>query len=170
MRFVWIEPGSLIMGSPKDEPLNGYREDLKEHHEQQHKVTLTKGFYMAVHTVTQEQWQEIMGNNPSYFQTDKNAWGEKYPKGVKNRPVESVSWHDCQEFMKKLREKDNKPYRLPTEAEWEYCCRGGTTTPFYCGRFISTDRANYKADPFDAFAKDWKGTTPVGSFQSLGPL
>ena len=103
----------------------------KGDNETQHKVTLTKGFYMGVYTVTQEQWQEVMGNNPSYF------------KGEKNLPVEKVSWDDCQEFIKKLREKDKKPYRLPTEAEWEYACRAGTTTPFHFGETISTDQANY---------------------------
>ena len=96
--------------------------------ETQHKVTLTKGFYMGVHPVTQEQWQAVMGNNPSHFKDEKNL------------PVEQVSWDDCQEFVKKLREKDKKPYRLPTEAEWEYACRAGTTTPFYFGATISTTR------------------------------
>src|ERR1700693_6185042 len=89
MKFVWIPPGSFMMGSPKEE-----RDRNKT--ETQHKVTLTKGFYMSVHLVTQEQWQEVMGNNPSHF------------KGEKNLPVEQVSWNDCQGFVKKLREKDKK--------------------------------------------------------------
>ena len=89
---------------------------------------------MGVYTVTQEQWQEVMGKNPSHF------------KGEKNLPVEQVSWDDCQEFIKKLREKDKKPYRLPSEAEWEYACRAGTTTPFHFGETISTDQANYNGD------------------------
>ena len=71
MKFVWIKPGSFMMGSPKDEK-------LRSDNETQHKVTLTKGFYMGVYTVTQEQWQEIMGKNPSHF------------KGEKNLPVEMV--------------------------------------------------------------------------------
>ena len=97
MKFVWIPPGTFLMGSPKEE---------KERNagEIQHTVKLTKGFYMGVYTVTQEQWQAVMGKNPSDF------------KGEKNLPVEMVSWDDCQEFIKKLREKDKKPYRLPTEA------------------------------------------------------
>ncbi len=123
----------------------------------QHKVTLTKGFYMGVYTVTQEQWREVMGNNPSFFKEEKNL------------PVESVSWNDCQEFIKKLREKDKKPYRLPTEAEWEYACRAGTTTPFHFGETISSEQANYRAEVIYGNGK--KGiyrakTTPVGSFQA----
>src|SRR5476649_334428 len=127
MKFVWIKPGSFMMGSPKEE-------EERRDNEIQHKVTLTKGFYMGVNTVTQEQWKEVMGNNPSSF------------KGEKNLPVETVSWDDCQEFVKKLREKDKKLYRLPTEAEWEYACRAGTKTPFHFGDTISTNQSNYCGD------------------------
>ena len=121
MKFVWIPPGTFLMGSPKEEK-------ERSDNETQHKVTLTKGFYMGVYAVTQEQWQAVMGNNPSHF------------KGEKNLPAEQVSWEDCQQFVKKLRKKDKKLYRLPTEAEWEFCCRAGTKTPFHFGETISTDR------------------------------
>lgn len=148
MKFVWVPPGGFMMGSPKEEKGRGINET-------QHKVTLTKGFYMGVHAVTQEQWKEIRGNNPSKF------------KGEKNLPVETVSWEDCQEFIKKLREKDKKPYRLPTEAEWEYASRAGTTTPFHFGETISTDQVNYNG--IFIYGDGKKGvnrekTTPVGSF------
>lgn len=148
MKFVWIPPGNFMMGSPMEE-------NLRKDKELQHKVTLTKGFYMGVYTVTQEQWKEIMGNNPSKF------------KGEKNLPVEHVSWNDCQEFIKKLREKDKKLYRLPTNAEWEYACRAGTTTPFSFGDTISTDQANYNGN--NPYGSGKKGvyrvkTTPVGTF------
>lgn len=108
MKFAWIPPGNFVMGSPKEEK---QRIDS----ETQHKVTLTKGFYMGIQLVTQEQWQEVMGKNPSQF------------TGEKNLPVDTVSWNECQEFIKKLRAKDpdKKEYRLPTEAEWEYACRAG---------------------------------------------
>ena len=148
MKFVWIAPGSFVMGSPKEEKLRLDRET-------QHKVTLTKGFYMSVYTVTQEEWQAVMGKNLSYF------------KGEKNLPVEQVSWEDCQEFVKKLRDKDKKPYRLPTEAEWEYACRAGTKTPFHFGETISTDQVNYNGDFTYGDGKKGvyrKKTTPVGSF------
>jgi formylglycine-generating enzyme required for sulfatase activity len=148
MKFVWIPPGTFMMGSPKEE--KGRVRD-----ETQHKVTLSKGYYMSVHLVTQEQWKEVMGNNPSNF------------KGEKNLPVETVSWEDCQEFVKKLREKDKKPYRLPSESEWEYACRAGTTTPFHFGQTLSTDQTNYNGDHIYGDGKkgaNRKKTTPVGSF------
>jgi formylglycine-generating enzyme required for sulfatase activity len=142
MQFVWIPPGSFVMGSPKEEK-------DRNANETQHKVTLTKGFYMGMYTVTKEQWKAVMGNTPS----------PDY--GKMNLPVETVSWVDCQDFIKKLRETDKKPYRLPTEAEWEYACRAGTTTPYFCGDTLSTNQAT--------FGKGKKGysplaTTPVGSF------
>jgi formylglycine-generating enzyme required for sulfatase activity len=151
MKFVWIPPGSFVMGSPKEEE---GRELLKTD-ETQHKVTLSKGFYMGVHLVTQEEWQAVMGKNSSSF------------KGEKNLPVEQVSWDDCHDFIKTLREKDKKPYRLPTEAEWEYCCRAGTRTPFHFGKTISTEQANYCGEAVYGDGKKGvyrKKTTPVGSF------
>ena len=148
MKFVWIPAGTFMMGSPKEE-IDRHKNEIP------HKVTLTKGFYMGVYSVTQEQWKQIMGNNPSGF------------KGEKNLPVETASWEDCQEFIKKLRGKDKKPYRLPTEAEWEYSCRAGTKTPFSFGETISTDQANYNGNFTYGDGKkgvDRKKTTPVGSF------
>ena len=95
----------------------------RDNDEQQHRVTLTKGFYMQTTEVTQGQWRVVMLNNPSYF---KNC-GD-------NCPVESISWDDCQKFIHKLNklEGGNK-YRLPTESEWEYACRAGRTTKFCFG-------------------------------------
>src|ERR1700722_16313977 len=148
MKFVWIPPGNFLMGSPKEEAQRAVNEI-------QHKVTLTRGFYMGVTTVTQQQWQEVMGNNPSDF------------KGELNLPAETVSWDDCQQFIKTLREKDKQPYRLPTEAEWEYACRAGTKTPFHFGETISTDQANYDGEGVYGNGKQGmhrEKTTPVGSF------
>jgi formylglycine-generating enzyme required for sulfatase activity len=96
-----------------------------------------------------------MGNNPSKFD------------GERNLPVDSVSWDDCQEFIKKLGEKDKRAYRLPSEAEWELACRAGTKTPFSFGETISTDQVNYNGE--EVYGNGKKGvfrekTTPVGSF------
>jgi formylglycine-generating enzyme required for sulfatase activity len=149
MKFVWIPPGSFLLGSPRDEVGRCANET-------QHKVTFTKGFYMAAHLVTQEQWRAVMGNNPSYH------------RGKGKLPVENVSWYDCQEFLHKMRKKDGQPYRLPSEAEWEYACRAGTTTRFHFGETVSTDQANFDGT-IEAFDEPKKGvfrgqTTPVGSF------
>jgi formylglycine-generating enzyme required for sulfatase activity len=116
MKFVYIKPGTFMMGSPPHEL--GRDED-----EAQHQVTLTQGFYLAITEVTQGQWQKVMGSNPSHFK----HCGD-------NCLVESVSWDDCQAFIQRLnqREKTDK-YRLPTEAEWEYACRAGTITDIYTG-------------------------------------
>jgi len=148
MTFVYIPPGTFMMGSP---PYEKYRND----NETQHKVTISKGFYMQSTQVTQGQWKAVMGNNPSYF------------KNGDNYPVETVSWNDTQEFIKKLNSKDNKGYRLPTEAEWEYACRAGTITPFYFGETISTDQVNYNGNyPYGNGKKGIyrEKTTPVGTF------
>jgi len=111
MEMVLIRPGSFMMGSEKGAP------DEKP----VHKVRITRPFYMGKYEVTQEQWQAVMGTSPSKF------------KGAKN-PVEQVSWNDCQDFMKKLSEKvGGGAFRLPTEAEWEYASRAGTTTEYSFG-------------------------------------
>jgi formylglycine-generating enzyme required for sulfatase activity len=120
MKFVYIPPGTFMMGSPPDEP--GRRGGEHGTDERLHEVTLTRGFLMQTTEVTQEQWETLMGDNPSRFKED----GE-------NSPVETVSWNDAQEFIAKLKERENRPYRLPTEAEWEYACRAGSTTRYYFG-------------------------------------
>ena len=151
MKFAWIPPGTFLMGSPANEP---EREGYDGADESQHGVTLTKGFHLGVHQVTQAQWQAVMGGNPSHFKGD-------------NLPVENVSWEDCVAFCAALGKKDGKSYRLPTEAEWEYACRAGTTTPFHFGDTISVNQANY--DGNYTYGNGKKGvyrqkTTPVGSF------
>jgi len=113
LELVWIPAGGFTMGSPADERDRSDKET-------QHRVTLTKGFWLGKYEVTQEQYQQVTGSNPSKF------------KGAKN-PVESVSWDDAKAFCEVLAKKLGKTVRLPTEAEWEYVCRAGTTTRFYTG-------------------------------------
>ena len=115
----------------------------------QHEVTLTKPFYMGKYEVTQEQWEAVMGNNPS-----SRAKGAKLP-------VTDVSWEDCQEFIKKLNAKTNGGYRLPTEAEWEYACRAGTTTAYSFGDTITPKDANF----FDSMIEPSGSTKQVGSYK-----
>lgn len=122
--FRWIAPGRFMMGSPKDEP-ERYDDEL------QHEVILTKGFWLADTTCTQGLWSAVMGGNPSEFK------GER-------RPVENVSWDDCQKFLEKINGLvPDLELRLPMEAEWEYACRAGTETPFSFGENITTDQVNY---------------------------
>lgn len=108
MEFVYIPPGTFIMGSPPDEANRGEDEFQKM-------VTISKGFYIQKTEVTQGQWKEIMGNNPSRFKSNG-----------KDFPIENVSWDEVQKFigLMRLRQEPQK-YRLPTEAEWEYVCRSG---------------------------------------------
>jgi formylglycine-generating enzyme required for sulfatase activity len=127
--------------------------------EQQHEVRLTKGFYAGVHPVTQAAWKAVMNADPSQF------------KGA-NLPVEHVSWDDAQAFCKTVREITGKAIRLPTEAEWEYACRGGTTTPFFWGKELNGTQAN--CDPSHPYGTTRKGpnlqkTTPVGSYAKKFP-
>jgi len=114
MTFVRIPAGSFVMGSPETEP-------GRDSDETQHRVTLTRAFYLQVTEVTQGQWRAVMGNSPSRF----GGCGD-------GCPVERVSWKDCQEFARRLNGKEGTTrYRLPTEAEWEYACRSGTAGPYY---------------------------------------
>ncbi|ANV83847.1 hypothetical protein AWQ21_05295 [Picosynechococcus sp. PCC 7003] len=157
LEMLLIPAGTFMMGTPDDEiarckkdSSDGFRPETP-----QHRVTIPKPFYMGKFLVTQGQWQAVMGKNPSSF------------KNGDNHPIDSVSWNDCQEFIKKLNKKTKKSYRLPSEAEWEYACRAGTTTAFYFGETISTDQANYCGHY--VYGKGRKGvyrqeTTEVGSF------
>ena len=151
MTFALIPAGVFMMGSPEDEP------GRDAEREQIHEVTLTQPYYIQTTAVTQKQWEKIMGSNPSSFKED----------GL-NCPVEKVSWNNAQEFIKKLNmQEDTDKYRLPTEAEWEHACRAGTSGPFYFGKCLSTDQANYDGNyplegcPAGEFRKK---TMPVGSF------
>ncbi len=125
MNFVYIQPGTFWMGSPDTEVYRNWDEIL-------HQVTLTDPFYMQTTEVTQGQWASVMGSNPSGFPNCGNSC-----------PVEQVSWDDVQLFINALNQRGEGTYRLPTEAEWEYCARAGTTTPFNTGVCLSTDQANY---------------------------
>ena len=119
----WIEPGEFLMGSPKTE--RGRRDN-----ETQHRVVITRGFWLADTTCTQALWWAVMGKNPSHFK------GE-------DRPVENISWNDTQQFIERLNEIiPSGGFRLPTEAEWEYACRAGTTTPFWFGEQITPEQTN----------------------------
>jgi len=110
IKFARIQKGEFMMGS------NEYKDEQPIHN-----VTIDRPFYFGIFPVTQREWKAVMGDNPSYFKGD-------------DLPVENVSWDDVQEFIKKLNEKENThKYRLPSEAEWEYAARAGTTTRYFFG-------------------------------------
>jgi formylglycine-generating enzyme required for sulfatase activity/tRNA A-37 threonylcarbamoyl transferase component Bud32 len=151
--FIWIPPGEFTMGSPDNE-----RGRLPD--ELQHKVTIPRGFYMLQGEVTQEMYTSVVGSNPARF------------NGYLN-PVEQVSWDDAQEFCRRLSQRDGRTFRLPTEAEWEYACRAGTTTAWSFGddqdllpRYANFyDRSSPETRPGRSAASDgWPYTAPVSRY------
>jgi formylglycine-generating enzyme required for sulfatase activity/uncharacterized caspase-like protein len=152
LEMILIPGGTFTMGSPKGEL------DSRDNEKPQHKVTVPK-FFMSRYPITQPQWKVVakMGkverdleDDPSHFKGD-------------NLPVESVSWYDAVEFCARLSKHTKGSYRLPSEAEWEYACRAGTTTPFHFGETITTDLANYQGT-------DWNiGIITCPGFYGSGP-
>ena len=156
LEMVSVPDGKFVMGAPEGE--EGSDDDERP----QHQVTV-KQFFMGKYPVTQAQWRAIaslpkverdLDSDPSYFKGD-------------HRPVEQVNWYDAVEFCARLSKKTGREYRLPSEAEWEYACRAGTTTPFHFGETITGELANYDAS--STYADEPKGdyreeTTPVGHF------
>lgn len=156
LEMVAIPGGTFLMGSKSTE-LKRYQDESP-----QHQVTVAS-FYMGKFAVTQAQWRAVAALPPVKGSLNPN------PSGFKgnNRPVEKVSWNDAVEFCDRLAKKTKHNYRLPSEAEWEYACRAGTTTPFYFGETITTELANYIGDYRYASAPEgiYRGqTTDIGSF------
>jgi formylglycine-generating enzyme required for sulfatase activity len=184
MKLVLIPKGKFTMGSPRDE--KGRNKD-----EEQHEVEITKAFYLGVYEVTQEQFEKVMGFNPSYFSaratggkdTGYEDWSR--PGGGKDKvkdlvntgdfPVENVSWGEAVDFCKKLsalpaEQRAGRRYRLPGEEEWEYACRGGASSHqvFHFGDSLSSGQANFRgAMPYGGAAQgSWlERTCRVGSYK-----
>ncbi len=147
LEMIKVFGGDFLMGGASHEV------DYAKDEIPQHSVNISS-FFLGKYPVTQAQWHVVMETNPSFF------------KGA-NLPVENISWHDAQEFCHKLSEVTGKPYRLPTEAEWEFACRAGTTSPFSFGEIITADVANFNGQI--SYAGSIKGnfrqhTTAVGTF------
>jgi formylglycine-generating enzyme required for sulfatase activity len=146
LEMIWSDPGTFMMGSPSTETGRLITEEY-------HQVTLTKGFYLGKYVVTQAQYEAVMTGNT--IQDPVGTYGTylsatpSYYAGD-NRPVEQVSWWDVQSFLTRLNSQQSLPtgwsYVLPTEAQWEYACRAGTTTAYSVGSTISVSDANFR-DP-----------------------
>ena len=137
-KMIKVEGGTFSMGATSEQGRDAYDSEKPVH-----SVTLSD-YYVGETEVTQELWEAVMGSNPSYF------------KGYNQRPVESVSWNDCQEFIKKLNQLTGKEFRLPTEAEWEYAARGGKYSKDYVYKYSGSNNA-YEVAWYDGNS----GTHPV---------
>ena len=145
LEMVEIPEGTFLMGAPREE------KESRDSERPQHEVAVA-GFLMGKYAITQKQWEAVaalpqiereLGPNPSYFKGD-------------NRPVEKVNWYEAVEFCARLSQRTGREFRLSSEAEWEYACRGGTTTAFHFGDTITTDLAKY--------SRKFGSTTPVDEF------
>ena len=161
MDMIFCPPGTFTMGSPSNETGRGGDET-------QHTVTLTNGFYLGKYEVTQAQYQTVMNGNSEGLNVDPSNF-----KGS-NRPVERASWEDAQIFLTRLNSIEQSAgrlpagwkYVLPTEAEWEYACRSGTTTAYSWGNDINSSRANYNWDGGGNDGNDSKQTVNIGQFSA----
>jgi formylglycine-generating enzyme required for sulfatase activity len=145
--MMFIPGSTFLMGSPVDE-LERFDDET------QHEVTLSP-FFMGKYPVTQAQWRFVAGL--SQINTELSLNPSKFPGD--NCPVEQVSWSDATEFCARLSQFTGRPYQLPSEAQWEYACRAGTTTPFHFGDTITTDLANYRGTDWE-----YEGKTYLGNY------
>jgi formylglycine-generating enzyme required for sulfatase activity len=157
MAFAIVPPGRFQMGSPDTEP--GHR----EHEGPQHPVAITRPFYMGVYPVTQAQFEKVMGRNPSAFSRGHGGGAE--------HPVESVSWHDAVRFCEALsrvpdEQIHGRAYRLPTEAEWEYCCRAGTKSAFSYGDKLDPKDCHFASSSAVGKSGGQGRTEPVGKHRA----
>jgi formylglycine-generating enzyme required for sulfatase activity len=127
IELIKIKHGSFMMGASPSEKY------AFEYEKPQHHVTLTHDFYLGKHVVTQEQYQAVMGANPSYFSGNGKGKGRVDGLNTQRFPVETVPWCDANEFCRKLSRLTGRDFDLPTEAEWEFACRAGSSTTFYFG-------------------------------------
>ena len=157
LQMLLIPEGTFMMGSPEDES------ERQEREGPQHEVSVPP-FFMGRYPITQAQWRAVaalqqvnlvLNPEPSNFTGD-------------NLPVEQVSWYEAVEFCDRLSVKTGRPYRLPSESEWEYACRAGTTTPFHFGKTLTTEVANYAGNftYSDGPEEEYRETTtPVDQFE-----
>ena len=197
MKFALIPAGEFMMGSaqtPEEVVADAFGSDAEDvkyfkREHPQHRVRITKPFYLGMHEVTVGQFRQFVNEQNYKTEAERGTGGYGYLNGKRdfhkelswkkpgmedesfrqpdNHPVLQVSWNDANEFCRWLSTKDGVTYRLPTEAEWEFACRAGTTTPFHFGSILNGKQANCDGNyPYDTTSKGpyLKRTTPVGSF------
>lgn len=161
--MVWIKPGTFTLGSPDSEPQRNRNEGP------QMVVTISRGFWMGVHEVTQEEYLAMVGANPSWFHGDRSAQGGKNFGTDMSRPVEQVSWSDATNYCRIRTTAERRTgripagwsYRLPTEAEWEYACRAGARSSTHYG--FGDDLIGARLNQHAWFSENSGGAThPVG--------
>jgi formylglycine-generating enzyme required for sulfatase activity len=160
MKLIRIEPGVFVMGAPENEA-------GRQPQETPHEVAITKAFYLGKFEVTQGEYEMLMGQNPAAF--GPNGQGRQRAGGLDTRrfPIEMITWNEAKEFCRRLTDKERSEgrigasmsYGLPTEAEWEYCCRAGTATAFCFGQDIPNGNANCEGKNGNL-----NRTTTVGSY------
>ncbi len=193
MKFCWVPPGEAQLGSPKAERQEVLKQVLKQLKQVKEPAWMaledeevrgqfkTKGFWLAKYPVTQQEWAAVMGNNPSHFSKQGVGKANVAGRDTSRFPVESVSWHDCQDFLEKLNRTAKPPaalekgkFALPHEDEWEYACRGGKENKqaFYFGNVLNGRQANCNGNyPFGTTTKGpyVQRTTAVGSYETAAP-
>ena len=156
LEMIYIPGGKFLMGATKGE------KGANDHEYPQHEVII-QPFCMGKYPVTQAQWRAVV----ALPQIERELKSDPSEFKGNNRPVEQITWYDAVEYCARLSQLTKRDYRLPGEAEWEYACRAGTTTPFYFGETITSELANYKANNTyadEAEGQYRKATTPVGQF------
>ncbi len=166
MKFMFIPKGRFVMGSPETEP-------DRQPDETAHEVFLTKDHYLGAHEVTQKQYEQVMKSNPSFFTPEGPGKAKVKSKSTDQHPVERVTYDNAVEFCRKLSqladERELKfSYRLPSEAEWEYACRAGTSTPLYFGLRVNSYKANFNGlSPYNDGGPGpfYRTTSRVGEYE-----
>lgn len=164
MKLALIPAGDFRMGSDASDP------DAESDELPKHLVRITRDFHLGVHEVTQSEYEKIMGINPSWFSATGPGKADVKGENTANHPVDMVTWFEAVKFCERLsalpsERSAGRRYRLPTEAEWEYACRAGTTTPFSTGAILSPSDACFRVPRADGSGFDPIKTAPVGSYK-----
>ena len=164
MRFVFVPPGTYTMGLPDEGATHNYPADVPPHD-----VSISRSLYMGQYEVTQAQYERVMGINPSWFVSQPENAFNFSEEEIGRRPVENITWHEAVEFCQRLSALDDeqqsgRTYRLPTEAEWEYCCRSGSKSPYkYAREWRENDDSGEIVEK--APREDPPSTVPAGSYR-----